>query len=285
MPIGFARGVTLPIVGLGTFISRPWLWKEVICPILVSLISTVVSLIVFFGAALPAQANALINAGWPGWLAWTSGILLVIAEVALVNLILMLVLFGCVQSKIIRSVLQEKGIMDYLRSEYERRGQSLPEANCARDLGHNLTFLIARIPLMIITLPLHAMPILGQIAWVLLNGWLYAWELEAEFMVFCYEHHRCNAQGNFVQRRFGAFAGFGSLAMALELIPFAGPWLFFASNACGAAHLAEAFFKENHVQLGGTWSAGSANQKPGEVLGLSSSSEGSRPSETSQSQC
>eukprot|EP00439_Symbiodinium_sp_Y106_P009344 s4002_g1.t1 len=29
-----------------------------------------------------------------------------------------------------------------------------------------------------------------------------------------------------------------------ERIPFIGPWVFFASNACGAALLAESFFEE-----------------------------------------
>ena len=56
---------------------------------------------------------------------------------------------------------------------------------------------------MIVTLPLHGIPVLGQaggrldgqkdgwldlavtlqIAWVILNGWIYAWELEQEFFV------------------------------------------------------------------------------------------------------
>lgn len=44
-------------------------------------------------------------------------------------------------------------------------------------------------------------------------------------------------------RSYGAsFFGFGAAAMALELIPFVGPWVFFASNACGAACLAEQLF-------------------------------------------
>ena len=28
-------------------------------------------------------------------------------------------------------------------------------------------------------------------------------------------------------------------------IPFVGPWIFFASNACGAALMAEQFFKDS----------------------------------------
>ncbi|CAE7235064.1 unnamed protein product [Symbiodinium pilosum] len=245
----------LPLAGIGVFLARPTLWKEVVCPLVVSVISTLVSLIVLFGAALRPQADALVHAGWPGWVAWISGVLLVLAEVAVINIILMLVLFGCVQSKIIRAVLQEKGIMDQLRTEFAQRGKELPEANCLRDLGHNLLFLLGRLPLMILTLPLHGVPVLGQVAWVMLNGWIYAWELEAEFLVFARERHRCHEQWRFVSKRFGAFAGFGSTAMALELIPFVGPWIFFASNACGAALLAEIFFKETHMHSNGAWTA------------------------------
>ena len=90
---------------MGIFLSRPKplglhltislaplrLWKEVVCPILVSLLSTIVFLVVLFSAALEPQAVALINAGWPSVLAWFSAVLLVLAETALVNIILMLV--------------------------------------------------------------------------------------------------------------------------------------------------------------------------------------------------
>lgn len=253
-----------PLAGAGVFLTRPRLWKEVVCPIIVSLISTTVSLIVLFGAAFHPQATALINAGCPEWLAWISAFLFVLAEVALVNIILMLILFGCVQSKIIRSVLEEKGIMEKLRSECEARGEHLPEVQCHRDVAHAIMFLVGRIPLMIITMPLHGIPILGQIAWVLLNGWIYAWELEAEFLVWSRELHGCQEQFGFVKERFCAFGGFGAMAMALELIPFVGPWIFFASNACGAALMAEQFFKENHQRSGQTWST-----KTGTVLGSS----------------
>ncbi|CAJ1340889.1 unnamed protein product [Effrenium voratum] len=268
MAPNLAVAATLPIAGVAALLGRPKLWIQVVCPIITSLISTIVSLIVLFSVALHPQASALINAGWPGWISWTSAVLMVLAEVALVNLVLMLVLFGCVQSKIQRAILEEKGIMQALRAECAERGQSLPEVNCCRDVGHALLFLLGRLPLMIVTLPLHSVPVLGQIAWVLVNGWIYAWELEAEFMVFARERHRCNDQWQFVRARFGAFAGFGATAMALELIPFVGPWIFFASNACGAALLAENFFKETHTSEGTGW------KKPSDgasVLGVSSS--------------
>lgn len=264
---------TFPILGIGLFLGGgPKLWKEVVCPIIVSLLSTIISLVVLFSAALEPQASALINARWPGWIAWISAILLVLAETALVNIILMLVLFGCVQSKLHRAILEEKGIMEQLRTECAQEGRSLPEVNCARDLGHNILFLLGRIPLMIITLPLHGIPVLGQVAWVLLNGWIYSWELEAEFMVFARNLHGCKQQWRFIKPRCGAFVGFGAVAMALELIPFVGPWIFFASNACGAAVMSEQWFKETHTRNGTVWTK-KPNLHASAVLGCSSSEE------------
>lgn len=70
---------------------------------------------------------------------------------------------------------------------------------------------------MLLTLPLHGIPVLGQVAWVFLNGWIYAWELENEFMVFARERRSCGQQWRFVKQRFGSFATFGATAVALEL--------------------------------------------------------------------
>lgn len=233
---------TLPLFGAGYFVVRPRLWIKAICPILVSLVATVVSLVLLFTFALQPQERFLEqDLGWPVWLSWPAAVLMVLAEVAILNIIVLLVLFAGVQSQIIRIVLEERGVLEKVRRE--RGLDALPEANCCRDMGHGLLFILARLPLMLLTLPLHAVPVLGQIVWVCLNGWLYTWELEAEVMVMFEDFHRCNEQCNYVRKRFCSFFGFGAVAMSLELVPFVGPWIFFASNACGAALLAEIFWK------------------------------------------
>ncbi|CAJ1367841.1 unnamed protein product [Effrenium voratum] len=244
----------LPISGIAAFFRRPHLWKQAICPLIVCVISTVVSLIGLFSFGFHPQAEYFMSIGWPEWSARIASFLLVFAEAALVNIILMVVLFGCVQSNIQRTILEEKGIMQTLRAECAERGQDLPQPTCCRDTGHTLLFLLGRIPLMILTLPLHTIPVLGQVAWVLVNGWLYAWELLAEFMVYSEERHGCAPQRRFVCARLGAFVGFGAVAMVIELIPFVGPWLFFVTNGCGAALLAEKFFREKHTNQGTSWS-------------------------------
>ena len=49
-------------------------------------------------------------------------------------------------------------------------------------------------------------------------------------------------------------------------IPILGPWIFFASNACGAALLAQEFFKETHQWDGSGWKP-KCNLQSAAVLG------------------
>mmetsp|Transcript_25719 Transcript_25719/g.55904 ORF Transcript_25719/g.55904 Transcript_25719/m.55904 type:complete len:322 (+) Transcript_25719:369-1334(+) len=237
--------IYLTVMGMGAFAIRPHLWVKVILPILVTLATTIASLVILFSIALGPQAHLFIKLSWPDWLAWTVAVLCVLVEVSVVNLIVLLVLFGQVQSDILRSILEEKGVIAALRDE---KGE-VPEQNCMRDVCHSIGFLLVRLPLLLLTLPLNAIPVLGQVAWILLNGWLYAWELEAEFMVMLDNRFSCDHQLKFVKNHFGAFFTFGAGAMALELIPFVGPWVFFATNACGAALLAERFHEERKRRL------------------------------------
>mmetsp|Transcript_7048 Transcript_7048/g.21392 ORF Transcript_7048/g.21392 Transcript_7048/m.21392 type:complete len:258 (+) Transcript_7048:55-828(+) len=240
------------VLGIFHFLERPVLWKKVLCPVLVTIVSTLLSLGLLFALAFTPQARLLIDrCHWPGWVAWPTAALLVLTEVSLVNLTVFLVLFGCTQSQIFRAVLEERGVLPKIRQE--RNLEELPEAYCCRDFSHSIAFLLARLPLLILTLPLNGLPVLGQVAWCFLNGWLYAWELTAEFMVMYEDRHHCGAQWSFVRQRFTSYLCFGAAAMGLELIPFIGPWVFFATNACGAAYLAEAIFAEKHARVDGAW--------------------------------
>lgn len=227
--------------GMCSFFKRPYLWKKIICPVLVTSLSTLVSLVALFVLTFKSQAELLVKWGWPEWLSSIGATFCVLVEVGLINLVILLVLFSSVQSEIFRAILAEKGILQEIAEE---RGGELPEQNCLRDVCHSLGFLVLRLPLMILTLPLCLVPAAGEIAFVFLNGWLYAWEMEAEFMVMLDQRLSCSRQWHFVKRRFCAFFSFGAAAMSLELIPFLGPWVFFATNACGAALLAERFYLE-----------------------------------------
>merc|ERR1712039_827718 len=108
------------------------------------------------------------------------------------------------------------GVLDQIRMQ---TGQEPREANCIRDGCHQLLMVTVRLPLMLVTLPLHAFPIAGQVAWCLLNGWLYTWGLTSEFMVMMNGNRRsCRSQGRLVWTCFRMFTTFGAASMGLELI-------------------------------------------------------------------
>lgn len=243
--------------GMCSFLKRPHLWVKIICPILVTLLSTIVSLLALFEWTFKPQVELLMKWNLEEWVSSICATLCVLIEVGLINLIILLVLFGSVQSDIFRSILAEKGIMQDIARMH---GGELPEQNCIKGVCHSLGFLVLRLPLLILTLPLHMLPVVGSIAWVLINGWLYAWEMEAEFMVMLDKRLTCARQWHFVKLHFCAFFSFGAAAMGLELIPFLGPWIFFASNACGGALLAERFYLEKK-RAGGDMSRAPNSQR------------------------
>eukprot|EP00927_Polykrikos_kofoidii_P060947 TRINITY_DN55845_c0_g1_i1.p1 TRINITY_DN55845_c0_g1~~TRINITY_DN55845_c0_g1_i1.p1 ORF type:complete len:274 (-),score=31.66 TRINITY_DN55845_c0_g1_i1:39-860(-) len=252
-----------PLRGALYFLPRCRLWGMVACPILVSLVVTIASLIFFFARLLVPEVHFLQDYfDWPSWVSWPIGVLFGVAGVAVVNGIVFLILFGQVQSQILREVLEDVGIMDCLRREMGNIPKRAHEVCCCadvrensicRDLGHTIQFLVARLVLMLVTLPLNSMPIAGQIAWIAANGWLYAWELTAEFMVMAFGKRSCSEQWGFVKQRFGFYMGFGMMAMALELVPFVGPIIFYGSNACGGALLCKHFFSKYYEDTGEGW--------------------------------
>eukprot|EP00928_Gymnodinium_smaydae_P009934 TRINITY_DN13728_c0_g1_i3.p1 TRINITY_DN13728_c0_g1~~TRINITY_DN13728_c0_g1_i3.p1 ORF type:complete len:303 (-),score=49.24 TRINITY_DN13728_c0_g1_i3:235-1143(-) len=252
---------SFPGLGMLHFAGRPSLWKEVVCPIIVTIFSTAISLYLLLKYVYHPQALILQDRyAWPRWAALPGSAALLVLEVSLSNMIVFLVLFGCTQSRIARRVLEERGVLPQLRAEL---GHEVREATVCADCRHSIAFLLARLPLLLLTLPLNGVPVAGQVAWLLLNGWLYAWELTAEFMVALEDKRSCGDQWRFVRRRLAAYVGFGTVAMALELIPLFGPWIFFGSNACGAAFLVERIFSETHIWENGQWRPGNNNNAVG----------------------
>mmetsp|Transcript_154304 Transcript_154304/g.474203 ORF Transcript_154304/g.474203 Transcript_154304/m.474203 type:complete len:266 (-) Transcript_154304:18-815(-) len=242
--------LTVHVRGLLYFLRRPQLWTMMVCPILFTLVSTVLSLWLIVQFAMWPQLDLVTSHWhWPSWLAWTTVILLMLAEVAVVNMALFQSVFSFVQQKMFLSVLEDRGVLPALREE---KGK-LPDLTCCRQISHAVKFTLVRLPLMLLTLPLHGAPVAGQVAWCLLNGWLYTWEATEDFLVMYDDRHGWWQQGQFVMERRIEYTYFGAAAMGLELIPFAGPWLFFAANTCGAALMAETFFEETHSFAGGKW--------------------------------
>jgi len=237
-PLNPVLAASLVLHGIVHYIFHPNLWIYMLATLGITWLSSILSFSALLRYALVPQARLLMfTFDWPAWAAWATAIFAIVAEVSVINTIVFLLFFSCVQSHIFLAVLEDRGTLDAIRAELGT--EELPELSCCKDTRHGILFLLARIPLMILTLPLHAFPVAGQVAWVALNGWLYTWELEAEFLVMMDSLYSCKKQWQYVKQNWRCFGSFGAAAMALELVPILGPAIFFASNACGAAFLAE----------------------------------------------
>lgn len=228
--------MAMPVAGLCGFLVRPALWRHVMIPFFFTLVILIISLVVLFGGALAPQVHLLEHWGWASWVSWLTATIAVLIESSLVSLIVFLVFFGCMQPNITYAVLEERGVLERMRQELGV--EEIPELSCFRGLNHAILFLVGRLPILIVSLPLLLVPVLGQIAFPALNGWLYAWELQGDFLPIL-GRKRCGQQLAHVRQHCGAYASFGFIAMLLELVPVVNI-LFLAGNAVGAAFFFEA---------------------------------------------
>ncbi|KAF8980197.1 hypothetical protein BGZ46_004538 [Entomortierella lignicola] len=102
--------------------------------------------------------------------------------------------------------------------------------------------------MLILTLPLNVIPILGQIIYAMINGWILTYGIrfhyDAEIRNISVTQSRREAW-----KRKSEYAGFGSVAVALEMIPIAN-LLFMWTNIVGCAlWVADEIEKEERRQL------------------------------------
>jgi hypothetical protein len=91
---------------------------------------------------------------------------------------------------------------------------------------------VLKLGLLIATLPIHAIPIVGTVAWLYLNGIVRGWEAHQRY--FDLRGWGYRQQKIFVRSRMSTYACFGTLALTLELIPGLG-FIFMFTNVVGAA--------------------------------------------------
>lgn len=221
--------------GLFYFLTHPRLWLLTLCPLLLSLVVAVVSVVVLFAAALYPQAEGLEDAGVAPWLAWILAIMLVIVEIFLVTIIYRLVIEGCYQDKIFEWVLINEGFRELVENE-DRHAFCL--RSCRADCNVSVW---CQILLLIVTLPLNLIPVVGSVLYAWLNGTLMAWGYHMYY--FEMKNFSYGQQKAFVQQHKFQYSTFGMQAVLMELIPGVG-YLFIFTNTVGAALLAASFEKE-----------------------------------------
>ncbi|GLE07911.1 hypothetical protein PINS_up018740 [Pythium insidiosum] len=217
---------TFVAAGVAYFLTHPRLWLKALCPLLLTLVVAVVSVVVVFAAAFAPQAHALHDAGVPSVLAWLLSLLLVVIEIFLVTFIYSLIVMPCYQDKVFEMVLIDRGLGDLVHQEERHAGCGRVCAAMCR------VSVLCRVLLLIVSLPLNLLPVIGTGIYVWLNGLLLAWEYHLYY--FELKGLRYADQKTVIDARKAQYSSFGMQALFLEMIPGVGP-LFLFTNTVGAA--------------------------------------------------
>ncbi|KAI9188823.1 hypothetical protein H9P43_000245 [Blastocladiella emersonii ATCC 22665] len=224
---------TYAIQGLLYFLAHPSLWMVALCPFLLVIVCSIGATLAIFLLAYPAQALLLIKyAGWSPGVAWPVTFIFAILETALASLILFAALPPAYLDVIFRKTLLMRGgrAAELIRRQAD--GEDVG-ASCASNCGACFRVsILLRISVAIITFPIHAVPVLGTLAWIYLNGILLTWEYQQSW--FDLYGAGFAVQKRYIKSHFGWYSGAGMLAQALEMIPMVN-WIFCWSNAVGAA--------------------------------------------------
>jgi len=232
----------LPVRGFFGFLSEPHLYPDAIVPYLILLFLAVVMLVLLFMFAFTPQLDFLDKHGLhvPG-LNIVVVVLLIFMEVTLPTIVIGKALFDTVVHSIMNHVMEDRGLKARLKNEFgidDVAEEDLVDGKICQ----GIMFTLLRLAVMLLTLPINDLPILGTVLWLLVNGWLYAWDLLSDYLSIFGHTTACKQAGYSYQHRI-TFASFGATALALTLIPFVGPF-FFITNAYGGA-----LFFESLVQI------------------------------------
>ncbi|KAG0089670.1 hypothetical protein BGZ92_004402 [Podila epicladia] len=217
-----------PVQGVMFMMGHPQLITNLICPIIWTILWAIAATIFGFAFLLHKQANALISVNCPAGVAWFVSVIFVLLEIALMVLVFYLIILPIYQDALFDRVLKLRGLRHVLD---KRDGNDV--IKCLRGVHGGLLIVFIQILVLILTLPLNLIPILGQILYAMINGWLLTFGIR-----FHYDVEICNMTVSQSRkeawRRRKEFSGFGSVAVGLEMIPLAN-LLFMWTNIVGAA--------------------------------------------------
>ncbi|KAF9354597.1 hypothetical protein BGX34_010915 [Mortierella sp. NVP85] len=219
---------TYPGQGIVYMIAHPSLLRNLICPIFITIIWGIAALVFGFAYLLKLQAHALIAAKCPAVVAWIVCVIFVLLEVAVLSIVFYLIIVPIYQDALFDRVLKLRGLKHVLK---QNEGNDL--VKCMRGVSGGLWILFFQILVLIITLPLNVIPIVGQMAFATINGWVLTFGLrfhyDAEIRNISVLQSRREAW-----KRKRDYTGFGATAVALEMIPIAN-FFFVWTNIVGCA--------------------------------------------------
>ncbi|GJJ73381.1 CysZ protein [Entomortierella parvispora] len=217
-----------PVQGIVYLIAHPQLLTSLICPILLTLVWGLAAFIFGFAFLLKLQAHALIVAKCPAAVAWIVAIIFVLLEIAVMVILFYLIVLPIYQDALFDRVLKLRGLRHVLK---KNEGNDMRK--CLRGVNGGLVVVFFQIVVMLLTFPVNVVPVLGQIVYVFLNGWIFTFAVRFHYDVEIRYISVLQSREEAWARR-QEYTSFGSVAFALEMIPLAN--LFFMwTNIVGAA--------------------------------------------------
>ncbi|KAI9982122.1 hypothetical protein PInf_008013 [Phytophthora infestans] len=215
--------------GVKFFIGHPHLWKQAAFPLLLTLAFSVFSVFLLFAWTLRPQESWLSDKGLPSVFSWLFAVIFVIVEIFLVTLLYAFIVLEYFKDKIFAFVLREKGYAALVDRESQ---ESAVVRVCSAFFRLDAIF---HVILLIVSLPLHLIPVIGSIVYAWLHSTFMAWE--SHLYYFDLKGLGFKQQQRWIGQRKFQYTSFGFQMLLLQMIPLVGP-LFIFSNTCGAALLA-----------------------------------------------
>lgn len=192
-----------PLDGFVYLVTTPSLWKSIFCSLLLILSLSLVIFIALVIWIFPLQYGAFVHS-MPGWFSILLSLILTFFEFGFVVFLISCLVLTFRLKKIYRLIWTRE-----LGSETGPLHISVVHSF--------LCLILFRVFLFLLTLPLNAIPILGTLLFLYLNGFYYAWSLHYPYF------HAIGLsfqQGkDYVDRNEMSYRQFGTMAVLLELIP------------------------------------------------------------------
>ncbi|KAJ3154131.1 hypothetical protein HK101_001686 [Irineochytrium annulatum] len=232
-----------PFRGILFLTTHPSLWSVVICRLLLLLILALAFLIFMFAYVMERQHDGLrrlFELGHPGeygsgsgsdgtlnTVAWVVSVILTLIESALAVVLFAFIFLPFVMDSLFNDVLRLRGHANVCRPTLH--------AGCLR-VWHRLwkaeSLVAIEALVLTITVPLNVIPLIGQVVYVTVNGYWHGCSFHLGYLTM--KGLRFKEIVEHVRARRASYAGFGSVALALELIPMFD-CLFVFTNVIGAA--------------------------------------------------
>ncbi|KAJ1927337.1 hypothetical protein IWQ60_003007 [Tieghemiomyces parasiticus] len=230
---------TYPIRGIGFLAAHPSIWCRCFCGLLAMLTIAIASL-VGFSFLISTTAHALIRVNCPAGLAWTVAVVAMFIESALAVIILGLILMPVLQDTLFDDVLRLRGLENVLLNPAAQQRHAW-----ARGIAAGILFGLFQVLVLLLSLPLNAIPIAGTVLAAAINGIILAWGYHLHYLVelrgMTFRQSR-----RWVSLNRSKYMGFGVTAFLLELVPLLNV-VFMLTNAIGSALWAEAMYREELV--------------------------------------